>query len=105
LSGFVAAVALVLALALPAAAPPVRAEEASLPVPAPLLLNLLDVPTVTPEAAFREWFSPEPVPRRSSDWRILPDGTARYGSVGVTLKNPCPEGTHKPIALPGRGRR
>lgn len=100
-----AAVALVLALALLAVAPPVRAEEGSLPVPAPLLLNLLDVPVVTPEAAFREWLSHGPVPRSSPDWEILPDGTARYGSVGVTLKNPCPDGSHKPNVLAGRARR
>lgn len=100
-------VIVLLALVLLAGAPAAHAEDGRPPFPAPLLLNLANVPMESPEVAFRESLRSAPAPRPSPEWEILPDGSARYGTttVGVILKNPCPEGTHKAVALPGRGRR
>jgi hypothetical protein len=97
----------VLALVLLAGMPAARAEETRPRLPASLLLNLLNVPMESPEAAYREWLRSGPAPRPAPEWKILPDGSARYGTVtvGVIVKNPCPDGTHKSIALPGRRPR
>jgi hypothetical protein len=39
---------------------------------------------------------------------VLPDGSVRYGKTIITVKNPCPPGTHDeallPRPLPGRRR-
>jgi hypothetical protein len=95
----------VLALALLAAATGARAEEARPPIP--LVLSLANVPVESPEVAFRESLRSGPALRPSPEWVILPDGSARYGtaSVGVIVKNPCPEGKPTYVPVPASGRR
>ncbi len=96
----------VLALAPLVAAPAAQAGERAPVVPARLLLNLLNVPTDSPEAAFRErLLGSGPAPRPSPEWVILPDGSARYGTdtFGVIVQPLCVYGV--PVALPGRGHR
>lgn len=81
---------LVLALALLAAAPAAQADEQRPAVP--LVLNLLNGPVDSPEAALQEtilWKGP--TPRPGARWEILPDGSARYGTAnfGVIVRTPC----------------
>ena len=99
--------ALLFALGLLVAAPAALAEEGRPPAPATLLLKLLNVPMDSPEVAFKESLRSQPAPRPNPEWEILPDGSARYGTatVSVIVKNPCPEGAHKPFRLPGRAPR
>lgn len=97
----------VLALALLAAATGARAEEAR-PLPSiPLVLSLTNVPVESPEVAFRESLRSGSVTHPSPAWVMLPDGSARYGtaSVGVIVKNPCPEGKPTYVPVPASGRR
>lgn len=95
------------ALTLLATTPVARAEEVTPPSPARLILNLLNVPVDSPETAFRESLRVALPPRPTLEWEILPDGSARYGTatVSVIVKNPCPDGAHKPLFLPGRTPR
>lgn len=94
----------VVVLGLLAIGPAAQAEEARPLSPAPLFLSLANVPVESPEVAFRESLRSGPAPRPSPEWVILPDGSARYGtaSVGVIVKNPCPEGKPHSLAVPGR---
>ncbi len=91
-----------LVLALLTVAPVAQAEEGKAPVPASLLLNLLNVPMDSPEAAFKESLRSVPAPRSSPEWEILPDGSARYGTdrFAVIVGPPCVYGP--PRLLPGR---
>ena len=83
---------------------PLGAEELRAALSAPLILNLLALPTETPGAAFRESLRDVPAARAEPQWEMLPDGNARLGTPGfhVIVKNPCPG--HVPVALPGRTR-
>ncbi len=96
--------AVVGALLAGAVATPVMADEAKTPVNASMLLNILSAPVQSREAAYdRSIKEPGPAPR--SAWVVQPDGSARYGDspVSITVKNPCPPGTHyEPPPLPGR---
>jgi hypothetical protein len=82
------------------AVPPASADEPQAkPGPAPMILNLLNRPLESPEAAFNRQLKNDigaPVARRNDEPEILPDGSVRYGSgsrsVTVTIKNPCPPG-------------
>lgn len=91
-------------VALLALAPVARAEEATPPVPASVLLNLLNLPEDSPDMAFRESLKVLPPSRPAPEWVILPDGSARYGTarVSVVVSPPCPVGAPRPVALPGR---
>ena len=98
---------------------PASADEPPKPAPAPMILNLLNRPLESPEAAFNKQLTTDvgaPLARRNDEPEILPDGSIRYGSgsksVTVTIKNPCPPGDieHEIAAmraerqLPGRRR-
>lgn len=81
------------------------AEEAKVPVSAALLLDMLRSPVESRGAAFDEALKqPGPPPARPTVGEVQPDGSVRYGSVTVTVKNPCPPGTahYEPPPLPGR---
>ena len=80
---------------LPASADEPQAKAA----PVPMILNLLNRPLESSEAAFNKQLKSDvgaPLARRSDAPEILPDGSVRYGSgsraVTVTIKNPCPPG-------------
>jgi hypothetical protein len=85
------------------------AEEAKTPI-APMILDLVSPPIESYDAAFNQAMRESgPSPRRSAlDGKVLPDGSVQYGdgpgSVIVTVKNPCPEGSghYEPPPLPGR---
>jgi hypothetical protein len=90
------------------------AEQAKTPV-APLMLDLTSRPVESYESAFNERMRGSgPAPRRSAtEGKVLADGSVQYGegngSVIVTLRNPCPEGSGHyddfPKPLPGRRPR
>ena len=81
-------------------------DEAKSPINASMLLNMLAPVAESRDAAFdRAMKEPGPPPRRA-EGEIQPDGSVRYGSVTITVKNPCPPGTHfEPPPLPGRARK
>jgi hypothetical protein len=86
-------------------AAPVLADEAKTPVSAGIMLNILSTPAVMRANAFDASLKDDrPAPRSASQGEVLPDGSVRYGSVTVTVKNPCPPGTthYEPPPLPGR---
>jgi hypothetical protein len=93
---------------------PAAAEQAKTPI-APLILDLMANPVESYESAFNERVRGSgPAPRRSAmEGKVLPDGSVQYGegdgSVIVTLRNPCPEGSGHyddlPKPLPGRRPR
>lgn len=97
-----------------AAAVPAFAEEAKTPI-LPMILDLTARPIETYESAFNQSLRESgPAPRRSpSEGVVLPDGSVQYGegngSVIVTVRNPCPEGSGHydglPRPLPGRRTR
>ena len=84
-----------------------RADEAKAPINAALLLNML-APSTTEsrDAAFdRAMKEPGPGPRAGlPEGQVQPDGSVRYGSTVITVRNPCPPGTahYEPPPLPGR---
>jgi hypothetical protein len=82
------------------------ADEAKSPISASMLLRISAPIAETRDVAFdRAMKEPGPPPRRR-DGEIQPDGTVRYGSLVMTVRNPCPPGTHyEPLPLPGRAVR
>jgi hypothetical protein len=83
------------------------AEEAKTPI-RPLILNLSPTTPQSYEAAFNQVLREEgPKPRPRGAGEVQPDGSVQYGTVNVTVKNPCPEGTvhYEPPPLPGRRAR
>ncbi len=84
-----------------------RADEAKAPISAALLLNML-APSASEsrDAAFdRAMKEPTPGPRSGfPEGQVQPDGSVRYGSTVITVRNPCPPGTahYEPPPLPGR---
>jgi hypothetical protein len=100
----ICAVALVLAGGWAVAA---RADEAKAPINAALLLNML-APSASEsrDAAFdRSMKEPSPGPRSGfPEGQVQADGSVRYGSTVITVRNPCPPGTlhYEPPPLPGR---
>lgn len=100
---------------LAAVVPPwASAEEAKTPI-TPMILDLLAQPIESHEMAFNKSLREAgPAPRRSaSEGVVRPDGSVQYGegngSVIVTVRNPCPEGSGHydglPRPLPGRRLR
>jgi hypothetical protein len=79
------------------------ADEAKSQISASMLLRMSAPISETRDAAFdRAMKEPGPPPRRA-DGEIQPDGTVRYGSMVMTVRNPCPPGTHyEGPPLPGR---
>ena len=98
--------ALVLVLALGAAGV-ASADEAKTPVSAAMILSIVSAPSESRTSAFDEALKrPAPAAPDSSVGEVLPDGSVRYGRTVITVKNPCPPGTHdEPLILPGRARR
>ena len=85
----------------------VGAEEAKTPISGAMLLNILAPSVESRDAAFdRAMKEPAPPPLRA-EGQVQPDGSVRYGSMTLTVKNPCPPGTlhYEPPPLPGRVRR
>jgi len=82
------------------------ADEAKSPISASMLLSVVAPITESRDAAFdRAMKEPGPPARRPAG-EIQPDGSVRYGSVTITVRNPCPPGTHyEPPPLPGRVRK
>ncbi len=82
------------------------ADEAKAPISASMLLRVMTPISESRDAAFDGAIKePGPPPRRA-DGEIQPDGRVRYGSVVMTVRNPCPPGTHyEPLPLPGRVRK
>jgi hypothetical protein len=87
---------------------PGQADEAKTPINASLLLSIVSTPpTDRREAAFDESLKENgraPLPPAGV---VQPDGSVRYGTVSVTVKNPCPpDSTHyEAPPLPGRRAR
>jgi len=84
-----------------------RADEAKAPISAALLLNMVSPSTgESREAAFdRAMKEPSPGARSGfPEGQVQPDGSVRYGSTVITVRNPCPPGTlhYEPPPLPGR---
>ncbi len=78
---------------------PARAEEAKTPIKAAMLLSIIAPPAeLSGRALDRALLEPGPPP---------PEPSARYGTVTVTVRNPCPPGSlhYEPPPLPGRRAR
>jgi len=85
----------------------VAADEAKSSISSTMLLNILAPVSESRDAAFdRAMKEPGPAARRL-EGEIQPDGSVRYGSVTITVKNPCPPGTahYEPPPRPGRARK
>jgi hypothetical protein len=82
------------------------ADEAKSPISASMLLSISSPLSETRDAAFDRAMKEPGPPARRQDGEIQPDGSVRYGSVTITVRNPCPPGTHyEPLPLPGRVRK
>jgi hypothetical protein len=86
-----------------------RADEAKAPISAALLLNAITPVAESRDAAFdRAMKEPSPSPRTGfPEGQVQADGSVRYGSAVITVRNPCPPGTghYEPPPLPGRYRK
>lgn len=77
---------------------PATAGEAPSTVSAPMILNLMNRPLESPEAAFNKELKNYAAPTgKAEDPEVLPDGSVRYTTksgrkITVTLRNPCPPG-------------
>jgi hypothetical protein len=82
------------------------ADEAKTPIKASLLMSIAAPITESRDAAFDRAMKEPGPPARRPDGEIQPDGSVRYGTVTITVRNPCPPGTHyEPPPLPGRVRK
>jgi len=81
------------------------ADEAKSPISAMTMLSIVAPIAETRDAAFDRAMKEPGRPARRQDGEIQPDGSVRYGSVTVTVRNPCPPGTHYELPLPGRVRK
>ena len=82
------------------------ADEAKSPISASMLLSIMAPIAESRDAAFDRAMKEPPAPPRRPDGEIQPDGSVRYGSTTITVRNPCPPGTHfEPLPLPGRARK
>jgi hypothetical protein len=87
--------------------PAAFADEAKSPISAALLLNVLSPVAESRDAAFDRAMKEPGAPPPSPDGQIQPDGSVRYGSAVITVRNPCPPGTfhYEPPPRPGRARK
>ena len=86
---------------------PAVADEAKTPINGAMLLNILAPTAESRDAAFdRAMKEPALSPRRP-EGEVQADGTVRYGSLTMTVRNPCPPGSghYEPPPLPGRVRK
>lgn len=82
------------------------ADEAKSPISASMLLRVVAPISESRDAAFDRAMKEPGPPARRPDGEIQPDGSVRYGSVTITVRNPCPPGTHYELPpLPGRVRK
>jgi len=82
------------------------ADEAKAPISASMLLSIAAPISESRDAAFDRAMKEPGPPARRPDGEIQPDGSVRYGAVTMTVRNPCPPGTHfEPPPLPGRVRK
>jgi len=88
-------------------APGAVADEAKSPIGAAVLLNILAPPAESRDAAFDRAMKEPGSPPLAAEGQIQPDGSVRYGSLLITVKNPCPPGTlhYEPPPRPGRARK
>ena len=84
-------------------ATPAWADEAKVVVKASMLLSITSVPLEAREVAYdRTLKDPAPAPRTPMA-EILPDGSVKMDRAVITVRNPCPPGTHyEPAPLPRR---
>src|SRR5438067_10444484 len=80
------------------------ADELKTPIRASLLLDLTAPRAQSRDTAYQESLRADgPSPVRRAFGEVQDDGSVRYGDVTVTVRNPCPPGTHyEPAPLPGR---
>lgn len=82
------------------------ADELKTPIRASMLLELSAPRAQSRDTAYQESLRAEgPAPLRRGVGEVQDDGSVKYGDVTVTVKNPCPPGTHyeaMPLPLPGR---
>ena len=89
---------------------PAVADEAKTPVSATMVLDIVSAPVQARRSVYDEALArPAPPSADSSVAEVLADGSVRYGRTVITVKNPCPPGTHDeplvpPRPLPGRRR-
>src|SRR5262245_27701826 len=83
------------------------ADEAKSPISAALLLNILAPSAESRDAAFDRAMKEPGPPPPSAEGQILTDGSVRYGSSVITVRNPCPPGTfhYEPPPMTGRARK
>ena len=81
------------------------ADEAKARISASLLLDLTAPRAIARDAAYQESLRSAPsVAPRPPSGEVQEDGSVRYGSMTVTVRNPCPPGSghEEPLPLPGR---
>src|SRR5215510_1088773 len=81
------------------------ADGVKSPISASMLLSISSPLSETRDAAFDRAMKEPGPPARRPDGEIQPDGSVRYGAMTVTVRNPCPPGTHYELPLPGRVRK
>src|SRR5499426_3693054 len=82
------------------------ADEVQSPISASMLLSISSPLSETRDAAFDRVMKEPGPPARRPDGEIQPDGSVRYGATTITVRNPCPPGTHGELPpLPGRVRK
>jgi hypothetical protein len=90
-----------------ALAAPAGADEMKAPISASMLLNMTAPRTERADDAFNKSLREEGPAPRARDGEVQADGSVRYGSVTVSVRNPCPPGSGhvEPPPLPGRRAR
>jgi len=81
------------------------ADEAKTRITASMFLDLTAPRASARDAAYQESIRSAPsVAPRPPSGEVQEDGSVRYGSVTVTVRNPCPPGSghEEPMPLPGR---
>ena len=81
------------------------ADEAKTRIAASMFLDLTAPRASARDAAYQESIRSAPsVAPRPPSGEVQEDGSVRYGSVTVTVRNPCPPGSahEEPMPLPGR---
>jgi hypothetical protein len=82
------------------------ADELKTPIRASMLLELSAPRAQSRDVAYQESLRAEgPAQLRRGIGEVQDDGSVKYGDVTVTVKNPCPPGTHyetAPLPVPGR---